>query len=390
MVDKTLALVKKIATLCRQATLLATLLATAGCASVEFYVQAVVGQTSLLLARRDAQAVIDDPATDPALAGKLRQVSALLRYAEDELALPVGGRYQAYVELADYPVWYVVAAPEFAVDALRRCYPVIGCALYRGYFSRRGAQREAARLAALGHDVHIGGAAAYSTLGWFDDPVFSTFIRYDDAALADILFHELAHGVVYVRGDSAFNEAFASFVGNAGTLRWLGDGNGDADAYRQRRQDERAFAHYLAHWRGQLERLYKLPIAEDAMRVFRAEMFAAMHRCYQANRQQFGGSRFSKAFAKPFNNARLALAGAYADWTPAFAELFRAAGSDWPAFYRAAEELGRQPEHERRATLDSLAENLAPADAASGRALGHALGECSANVQSRTLQLRLR
>ena len=340
---------------CRKIAALACLLAVAGCASVEFYAQAVAGQTSLLLARRDTQAVIDDSATDPVLADKLRLVSALLRYAEDELALPVDGRYQAYVELADYPVWYVVAAPEFAVDAVPRCYPLIGCAVYRGYFSRRGAQREAARLAALGHDVHIGAAAAYSTLGWFDDPVLSTFIRYDDAALADLIFHELAHGVLYVRGDSAFNEAFASFVGNAGALRWLDDGNGDADAYRQRLQAKRAFARYLAHWRGQLERLYQLPIAEDAMRVFKAELFAAMHRGHQAEPQRFGGNRFAAAFAKPFNNARLALAGTYADLTPAFAELFRTAGSDWSEFYRAAEELGRQPKHERHATLESLA-----------------------------------
>ena len=194
------------------------------------------------------------------------------------MALPADGRYQAYVELPDYPVWYVVAAPEFAIDAVQRCYPVIGCALYRGYFSHAGAQREAARLARA-HDVYIGAAAAYSTLGWFDDPVFSTFMRYDNAALADLLFHELAHGVVYARGDSAFNEAFASFVGNAGALAWLGAGNGDADAYRRRLDVERAYARYLAHWQRQLARLYRLPIGADAMRFFKAELLAAMRRC---------------------------------------------------------------------------------------------------------------
>ena len=332
---------------------LACLLAAAGCASIEFYAQAVAGQTALLLARQDAEAVVGDPATDPVVADKLRLVSRLLRYAEQELALPVDGRYRSYVELEGYPVWYVVAAPEFDVEAVRRCYPVIGCAVYRGYFSRRGAEREAARLA-LDHDVYVGAAAAYSTLGWFDDPLLSTFIRYDDAALADLLFHELAHGVVYMRGDSAFNEAFASFVGNAGALRWLGEGSAAADAYRRRLHAEYTFTRYLAHWRGQLKALYQAPIAEDAMRILKAEMFRAMRACYETNRQRFAAHHHA-AFAVPFNNARLALAAAYADYTPAFTELFRLAGNDWPAFYRAVERLGERPEAERRATLEGLA-----------------------------------
>ena len=362
----------------RTVAALACLMAVAGCASVEFYAQAVAGQTALLLARRDAEAIVGDPATDPHLAGKLRLVARLLRYAEQELALPVGGRYRSYVELEDYPVWYVVAAPEFAVEAVQRCYPVIGCAVYRGYFSRRGAEREAARLA-LDHDVYVGAAAAYSTLGWFDDPLLSTFIRYDDAALADLLFHELAHGVVYVRGDSAFNEAFASFVGNAGALRWLGEGSAKADAYRRRLHAERTFAHYLAHWREQLKALYRAPIAEDAMRVLKAEMFHAMRTCYEANRQRFA-EHHGAAFATPFNNARLALVGTYADYTPAFAELFRSAGNDWPAFYEAVERLGERPEAERRAALERLA------SAASESA--QAPLPCSADVRSRAVHLR--
>ena len=354
------------------------MLVVASCASVEFYAQAAAGQTALLLARRDAQAVIDDPATDPAVVGKLRLVSRLLGYAEKELALPVEGRYRSYVELQDYPVWYVVAAPEFAVEALRRCYPVIGCAVYRGYFSRRGAEREATRLAP-DHDVHIGAAAAYSTLGWFDDPVLSTFIRYDEAALADLLFHELAHSVVYVRGDSAFNESFASFVGNAGALRWLGEGSAEAGAYRRRLHAEREFARYLAHWREQLQALYRAGIGDDARRFLKAEMIRAMRSCFEANRQRFAGHH-AAAFATPFNNARLAVAAAYTDYTPAFAELFRLVGDDWPAFYRAVERIGEEPQEARKATL----ERLAAAEAGSRPPLP----TCSATVRSRTLRLR--
>ena len=321
---------------------------------MEFYAQAAAGQASLLLARQDAAALIEDPATEPALARRLRLVADLLRYAEGELALPAAGRYRHYVEVDGYPVWTVVAAPEFAVEALRRCYPVIGCAVYRGYFSRRRAEREAARLA-LGNDVTVGGAAAYSTLGWFDDPVFSNFLGYDDAALADLLFHELAHGAAYARGDSAFNEGYASFVGNRGALLWLAANERDADDYRDRLARGRAVADYLAHWRERLRRLYRLPIAEDAMRMLKAESFRALRACYRANRDSLGEGRYDALFAKPLNNAQLALRATYADFAPAFRALFERAGSDWRRFHRAVAQLARRPERERRAALARLA-----------------------------------
>lgn len=324
-----------------------------GCASVEFYAQAVAGQASVLFSRRDIQGVIDDPATAAELAQKLRTVADLLRYAEAELALPAGGRYRSYVEVDRVPVWNVVAAPEFALQALPRCYPIIGCAVYRGYFSHRGAQREAKRLA-LAYDVQISGAAAYSTLGWFDDPVFSSFARYEDGDLANLIFHELAHAVIYLRDDSAFNESFAEFVGVEGALRWLTASERDSAGFRDRRSAAAAYADFLAQWRSQLAALYELDVDDDVKRLLKAEAFKSMRRCYEANRQHLGGGRYDRAMAAPFNNARLALTATYRDMVPAFAQLFRLQDGGWPAFLAAVKQLGALPKAARDQQLERL------------------------------------
>ena len=274
-------------------------------------------------------------------------------YAEEALALVADGSYGSYVEVEGYPVWYVVAAGEFSVQALPRCYPVIGCAIYRGYFSERGARREAARLA-VDYEVHVAGAPAYSTLGWFADPVFSTFLHYDDAALADLIFHELAHRVAYVRDDSAFNESFASFVGQAGAMQWLADHGGDIAAYRQRLADAAAYARFLGAWRDRLAAIYRLPLEPPVKRQRKAAALAAMRRCYREHRPMLGGGRYDGAMAQPYNNARLALAGAYQSWQSAFGGLFRESGRDWDAFYRAVRRLAAEPPAERQARLTAL------------------------------------
>ena len=321
-----------------------------GCATVQFYAQAVSGQASVLLARQDAQNLIDDPRTDPALVRQLQLVSRLLRYAEDEMSLPVGDRYRTYVELDGVPVWNVVAAPEFVVEAIRRCYPFVGCAVYRGYFSKPAAEREAKRLA-MEHDVDLYPVTAYSTLGWFDDPILSSFIGYDEAALADLIFHELAHSVIYVPGDSAFNEAFAGFVGNEGAARWLRAGGGDAAAYEAALRYAQAYSRFLNTWRDRLAELYRQPIGEPAKRYLKAELLAVMRSSYRQNRDRLGGGRYDAAMAKPFNNARLALLSTYEDLKPGFERLFNAADRDWQRFYAAVEALAALPNSERRSAV---------------------------------------
>ena len=329
------------------AILLACTLVLGACANARFYAQAVTGQAALLFARRDAQELIEAPDTDPTLVRQLQLVSRVLRFAENELHLPVDGRYRGYVELDGVPVWNVVAAHEFAVEALPRCYPLVGCAVYRGYFTRRAAEREANRLS-VEHDVHLYPVTAYSTLGWFDDPILSSFVHYDEAVLADLIFHELAHSVVFVPGDSGFNEAFAGFVGNEGAMQWLARTGADADAYRERLESAGAYARFLGDWRGRLATLFSEPIPDDAKRQLKAELFAAMLVDYRRNRERLGGGRYDVAMATPFNNARLALVATYEDSKRDFERLFAEAGRDWPTFYAKVAALAATPTDQRR------------------------------------------
>lgn len=324
-------------------------MALSGCASVQFYAQAALGQATLMLARRDTDTVLADPATAPGVAAKLRLIARLLRFAKTELELPVGGRYGSFVDSDGVLLWNVIAAPEFEVAAIPRCYPVVGCAVYRGYFSREAAEREAARLG-VDHDVHIAPVAAYSTLGWFNDPILGSFLHYDEATLAELIFHELAHSVVYVKGDSAFNESFASFVGTQGAMAWLEHTGGDTGSYVARLAAGRSYRDFLGRWREHLATLYERPIADDAKRQLKAAAFASMRACYRRHRARLGNGRYDTAMATPYNNARLALVATYEDLKPAFAGLFFEVG-DWRAFYAEVKKLGSAPTSERHAAL---------------------------------------
>lgn len=320
-----------------------------GCASVRFYAQAVAGQATLMLARRDTGAVLADPTTAPDVASKLRLVARLLRFAEAELELPVGGRYGSFVDSEGVLLWNVVAAPEFDVAAIPRCYPIVGCAVYRGYFSREAAEREAARLR-VDHDVHIAPVAAYSTLGWFDDPILGSFLHYDEANLAELIYHELAHSVVYVQGDSTFNESFATFVGTQGAMAWLEHNGADTGPYTAGLAARDAFRDFLGLWRERLATLYGRPIADDAKRQLKAAAFAAMDACYRRHRARLGNGRYDAAMATPYNNARLALAAAYDDLRPAFEGLFNDVG-DWSAFYAEVRNIAPLSKSARREAL---------------------------------------
>jgi predicted aminopeptidase len=232
---------------------------TASCETLQFYGQAAAGQWSIVRHEQSTAKLIASANTDAKLRDRLVTVAALLRFAEDRLALEPGKRYSSYVRIeGDAVVWNVFATPEFSTVPTRWCYPVVGCASYRGYFDRRDAKRYAQRLRVERHDTVVGGVAAYSTLGWFDDPVLSTFVGWPDPDLAGLIFHELGHGKVFISGDTSFNEAFASFVERRGVVEWLRANHDDAQIERvtQRWQMSDRFVAYLLGWRAELQRLY--------------------------------------------------------------------------------------------------------------------------------------
>jgi predicted aminopeptidase len=237
-----------------------------GCESVGFYAQAIGGQLGVMRAARPLDSWLTDPETTPQLRERLETARGMREFASRELSLPENGSYTSYADLRrPYVVWNVFAAPRFSVEAKRECFPFTGCVSYRGFFSEGLARQHAERLRAQGYDVYVGGVPAYSTLGWFDDPLLSTFIRYPDVQLARLLFHELAHQVVYARGDTTFNESFAVAVEEEGVRRWLrAEGRmGELAAFRAAQARKREIAAAVAEARVRLASFYASEISED-------------------------------------------------------------------------------------------------------------------------------
>ena len=332
-----------------------------GCGTLGYYGQALHGGAALLLARQPISAVAADPAVSVRTRQGLQLVTAARRFARDELQLPVAGEFDTYVDLRrEYAVWNVYAAPPLALELHRWCYPIAGCAVYRGYFSEGDARAYGEQLSAQGWDVYVGGVIAYSTLGWFDDPVLNTFVGYGDFDLLGLIFHELAHSRVYVPGDSRFNESFATFVEEAGVERWfaLHPSPVRLAAYHHERKLRGEFLAFMHQQRAQFEALYRadLTVAEKLRR--KAELITAMRAAYHAAATSFRG-RYDLFFGRDFNNARLATLTTYHDWVPAFRAL-RVKVSNWAAFYLAVEALGRLPMVQREQRLRELAPDHAP------------------------------
>jgi predicted aminopeptidase len=334
----------------------ALLLMAGGCETLGFYGQAVSGQWEILDAKQSSEFLIESPYTDAALRAQLQRVQSLLAFAKENLDLDAKHRYSSYARIdRKYVVWNVFATPEFSTDPIRWCYPIAGCATYRGYFNRHDADRYARHLAGQRRDTLVGGVAAYSTLGWFDDPVLSTFVEWPDTDLAGLIFHELAHGRLFVRGDTAFNEAFASFVERRGVMEWLRAEHDQAriDAMRARWSKLDRFVAYLLEWRDELQRLYDQPINTFARRLLKDELLGAVERCYRANAEQFGDQDWYFESGK-LSNARFVPLAAYNEMRDSFEALFLEAGESWPQFYEKVAELGKLKAEARTKELKDL------------------------------------
>jgi predicted aminopeptidase len=336
--------------------MLLTMASSAGCGG--FYGQAVRGHMSLMSERQPIEEVLLAPDTGEDLKRQLQLVLEARAFATSQLDLPDNDSYTTYVALdRDYVVWNVFAAPEFSVQPRQWCFPVAGCVVYRGYFAEAAADAYADKLAAKGFDVFVGGAAAYSTLGRFDDPVLSTMMSWDDDQLVAILFHELAHQRLYIKDDSQFNEGFATAVEELGMARWFAQRNDTAGlaAFELKRERSRAFNLLLATTRERLAEIYRSGEDEPVMARRKAQEFEDLGRRYQALRRSWDGyPGYDRWFESPVNNARLIPVSTYGRLVPAFRALFRNSGENFAAFYRACEELAGLPPGERQTALDAL------------------------------------
>ncbi len=326
------------------------------CGSLRYYAQAAHGQGELIVHRRPIDKLLRDPHTDPELAARLRLALQARAFASQQLGLPDNRSYTGYVQLdRPYVVWNVFAAPRYSVQAVPQCFPVAGCVAYRGWFDEADAKADAARLRANGDDVWIGGVPAYSTLGWFADPILSSMLRWDDDDLAGTIFHELAHQLIYVKSDTAFNESFASFVQEQGLRDWRASrGLPPQRGHQQEMQD--GFTRLVLDLRGRLETLYASGVDEAAMAAGKQREIVAFRTRYECWRQQHwpGDHRYDAWVAQPINNAQLLPFGLYDQWTPAFAMLFQRAERSWPAFYAKVRALAREPRAQRDRELQAL------------------------------------
>jgi predicted aminopeptidase len=329
----------------------------ASCSTLNYYAQAAHGQLALLADARPVDDWLADQHTNPRLRDRLEKARQIRGYAARELGLPDNKSYKNYVALErPFVLWNVVATPELSLKPMQWCFPVAGCVAYRGYYDKADAQAYAKDLREQGMDVQVGGVPAYSTLGWFNDPLVSTFINYPDAELARLIFHELAHQVVYISGDSQFNESFATTVEEAGLQRWL-DMKGDdklREAYAKFASRKKDFLQLLLASRFELDAVYKSQLDDNRKRGEKARVFRELKERYQVLKEKWGGyAGYDRFFAEPLSNAHLASIATYNDYVPGFRALLAKEGS-FPRFYAAVRTLAELPREERDRRLRAL------------------------------------
>jgi predicted aminopeptidase len=339
----------------------------AACSGPGYYLQAVSGQWKLMHARQDIQALLDDPATSPELAEQLQAANQIQAFAQSVLDLPGDESYSSYVEVeGDALVWNVVATEEFSLQPKEWCFPVAGCVPYRGYFKRQKAEQSATRLHNKGMDVLVSPVAAYSSLGWFKDPLLSTMLSDSDVHLASYLFHELAHQRLYVKGDGLFNEAYASFVEKTGVKAWLESSHRHDDLlrWRQRQEASKDFTELIGDVRKQLTDVYFSDQPDTVKRELKADIFDTFFRSYeQLSIEKWQGHRYYDSwFEPPPNNAKLALYTTYESGLCVFQKLLDSANNNLHEFHRLAEQKASLQKAERKEWLQQRCSVIAPQD----------------------------
>ena len=353
----------------RCALLILALLTLGGCSATHYYWQSVSGHLQLMQAAKPVDQWLADQQTPTQLRERLLMAQRIRQFAVAELALPDNASYRQYADLQRRAVvWNVVAAPEFSLKLNTWCFPVLGCVGYRGYFSEAEARQEAEQLKVQGLEVAVYGVSAYSTLGWMNwaggDPLLNTFISYPEGELARIIFHELAHQVVYVADDTGFNESFATAVEQLGGARWLATqasdrARSDYAVFDARRKQFRALTRTT---RERLRRIYEAPAdapgAPERARGKAAEM-GEFREHYARLRLGWGGYSGYDQWVANANNASFGAQAAYDDLVPAFEALFVREGARWSAFYDAVRQLAELPKAERQRVLRQLADRTA-------------------------------
>ncbi|MDM4769382.1 aminopeptidase [Solimonas sp. SE-A11] len=338
--------------------LLSLLLPLSGCSTLGYYGGLAQGQRALLKAREPIDRIVADEQRDPELRRRLQKVQQARQWAVQKLGLPDNRSYTTYADLGrPFVVWNVFAAPKLSLEPYQNCFLLVGCMAYRGYYERNRAEDRAEELRKQGYDVHVGGVPAYSTLNWFADPVLNTMMRWSDEVLVGMIFHELAHQVLYVRDDTAFNESYAEFVEDQGLEEYLAETGGSREAWQLYSHRRRQFVDLVLATRSRLAQVYESPMGDEDKRNAKQRQFEQLAEDYRQLRDGpwTGYAGFDAWFsaAEP-NNARLLPFALYDEYKPAFAALLRQSGGDWRRFHVAVRELAKLPASQRRQQLREL------------------------------------
>lgn len=338
------------------------LLLISACSNLGYYAQSASGQLDVINRTVPIQSLLDKADTDPVLKTRLQLVLQIRDFASSELGLPDNDSYRSYADLErPYAIWNVFAAPSLSLESTRWCFPFAGCVSYKGYFNEQDAKDFAAELKKQGQDVYVAGISAYSTLGWFDDPMLNTIINRYDPELAGLIFHELAHQQVYVQNDTEFNESFAMTVELAGTKSWLDSVNinkkNSEKIYQDfvtRKKRRLQFVELVMETRGKLALVYQADTNDSEKLIQKATIIKILRKQYATIRKTWRGyPGYDKWFNSEINNAKLGSIGTYHRFVPAFKKLL-VKGKTFENFYRAVKKLSRLEKSERHTALDKL------------------------------------
>lgn len=338
-----------------------------GCANLGYYWQSVHGHLQVMGAAKPVRDWVDAEDTPERVRSKLQLTQRIRDFAVAELKLPDNPSYRRYADLRrNAAVWNVTAAPAYSLELKTWCFPVTGCVGYRGYYDEAEAKREAQDLAAQGYEVNVYPVPAYSTLGWMNwaggDPLLNTFLHYPEGELARLLFHELAHQVLYAKNDTMFNESFATTVERLGGARWLQERASAAarQEYQEFDSRRRGFRELARATRDRLKAIYATPnLAPDDKERRKREAMARFRADYQQLRASWPGDparyRGYDLWVERANNAFFGTQAAYDELVPGLEAVFHREGGDWQRFYDAARQLATLPKEQRHKILKEAA-----------------------------------
>jgi predicted aminopeptidase len=338
----------------RQISTLLIVLLLSGCASINYYSQSIQGQFEVLQKRQAINDILKEDNISNTLRNRLNTVLLLRDFSIQQLSLPENNSYLSYADLErDYVIWNIFATKEFSLEPVEWCYLIVGCLSYRGYFSQVEARQHATKLKKRGYDIYLGGVSAYSTLGWFNDPVLNTMLRWSDIRLAKVIFHELAHQQLYIKNDSEFNEAYADAVAHIGVTKWL-EQDPDKDLlkeYKESQYQEEVFINLIMRYKLILNDIYQSAENEDTTRKRKKELLQQMTNEYLKLSQSWKNNTYKIWFSTEINNAKLAAIVTYKKYFPAFIELYEKLEKDLSRFYSFSKSLSNCKPMKRKEIL---------------------------------------